>query len=106
MCITVKRHGTCFEMVGHVQQSVSVRRMTKHTLTKLGEVSNTSVNGEDMVVTQDGHALSLLASCCSSLELIDLATDFMGSGCILAVCLRSCFRASLLALLAILMSQQ
>ena len=67
----------CFEMVGHVQQSVSsVRRMAKHTLTKLGEVSNTSVNGEDMVITQDGHALFLLASCCSSLVLIDLTMDF------------------------------
>ena len=42
MYITISRCGTCFGMVGHVQQSVSSVRMVKSTLKEFKEVSKVS----------------------------------------------------------------
>ena len=51
-----------FEMVGHVQQSVSnVRRMVaKHTLKEFEELSKFLNTSPNVRISQDSHALSLL----------------------------------------------
>ena len=55
--------------------------------------------GEDMVVSQDGHAFHCFASHCSSLLYSSISLQTLqGSGCIMALCLHLCFCSSLTAL--------
>ena len=84
--------------------AVFIVSQAKHTwkeFKEVSEVSNTSPKAKmwSFLMMRDGHAFLCFASRCSIFPTHRFRRGLSrGSGCILALCLRFCFRASLSAL--------